>query len=94
MYFLRRRHGRKPQSDQRRDKPPAPIQAQASAMPIYAEPEEITPPQPVVVTKTRRSRAALAESDDCKPAGTFRAGTLHIARADFPNKSQAEKRPD
>ena len=49
-------------------------------MPIYAEPEEISPPQPVIKTKPRRARVELGE-DDVKPAGTFRAGTLHIARA-------------
>lgn len=87
MYFLRRRHGRKSQSDQsrdqRRDKPPVVTQApatQAPAMPIYAEAEENTAPRPVVITKTRRARTELPESDDSKPAGTFRAGTLHIAR--------------
>ena len=84
MYFLRRRHGRKPGSDQRRDKPPAVAQQQQQpqppAMPIYAEPEEISPPQPVIKTKPRRARVELGE-DDVKPAGTFRAGTLHIARA-------------
>ncbi len=84
MYFLRRRHGRKPGSDQRRDKPPAVAQQQHQpqppAMPIYAEPEEISPPQPVIKTKPRRARVELGE-DDVKPAGTFRAGTLHIARA-------------
>lgn len=84
MYFLRRRHGRKPGSDQRRDKPPAVAQQQQQpqppAMPIYAEPEEISPPQPVIKTKPRRARVELAV-DDVKPAGTFRAGTLHIARA-------------
>ena len=85
MYFLRRRHGRKPGSDQRadqrRDKPPAVVQQQQQppAMPIYAEPEEHTPPQPVIKTKPRRARVELPE-DDFKPAGTFRAGTLHIAR--------------
>lgn len=83
MYFLRRRHGRKPGSDQRRDKPPAvaqqPQQHQPPAMPIYAEPEEVPPPQPVIKTKPRRARVELPE-DDFKPAGTFRAGTLHLAR--------------
>ena len=83
MYYLRRRHGRKPQSDQSRDKPPAAVTTQAPpAMPIYAESEETQPPRPVVViTKTRRARTALPESDDSPPAGTCRAGTLHIARA-------------
>ena len=89
MYFLRRRHGRKPGSDQRadqrRDKLPAVVQQQQQppamppAMPTYAEPEEHTPPQPVIKTKPRRARVELPE-DDFKPAGTFRAGTLHIAR--------------
>jgi hypothetical protein len=91
MYFLRRRHGRKPQTDQnrdqRRDRPPATVQASAmrpsamppSAMQIYGEPGETVTPRPVVITKARRARPELAEADDCKPAGTFRAGTLHIA---------------
>lgn len=83
MYYLRRRHGRKPQSDQSRDKPPAAVTTQAPpAMPIYAEPDETQPPRTVVITKTRRARTAQPESDDdSPPAGTFRAGTLHIARA-------------
>lgn len=74
MYFLRRRHGRKPQSETPRESPPvaAPLE--------YAEPQEIEPPRPVVIRKAKRPRVAAAE-DDCKPAGTFRAGTLHIARA-------------
>ena len=102
MYFLRRRHGRKTQSDQsrdqRRDKPPAavtpafgtPAVAQAPAFPVYVEPEEAEPPRPVVIKKARRSREALAEADDCKPAGTFRAGTLHIARIPSSGASQGK----
>jgi hypothetical protein len=46
---------------------------------MYAEPEETATPRPVVITKARRARPELAEADGCKPAGTFRAGTLHIA---------------
>lgn len=81
MYFLRRRHGRKPQSDQRRNNPP--VAVQPAALPIYAEPEENVSPRPVVITKARKARPELTEVSDCKPAGTFRAGTLHIpARAD------------
>lgn len=104
MYFLRRRHGRKTQSDQsrdqRRDKPPAAAQVPAMpvyaepeqdpARPIYAEPEETEPPRPVVIKKARRSRADQAEIDDCKPAGTFRAGTLHIARIPSSGASQGK----
>ncbi len=91
MYFLRRRHGRKPQSDQsrdqRRDKPPGAVNTQAppatmtNAEPVYAELEQTQAPRPVVITKARRARTALPQPEDTPPAGTFRAGTLHIARA-------------
>jgi hypothetical protein len=83
MYFLRRRHGRKSNSDTRRDSPPP-----VSAPPQYIEPEpfsaeleEPAPPKPVVIKKAKRPRIESTAEEDCKPAGTFRSGTLHIARA-------------
>lgn len=102
MYFLRRRHGRKPQSEARRDAAPvgpnsgpsarfdSAVNArhnsanESGALPEsqspYPEAEE--PPRPVVIKKAKRQRvAAPLPDDDCKPAGTFRAGTLHIAHA-------------
>ncbi len=84
MYFLRRRHGRKPQSETRRESPPvaAPLE--------YAEPQEIEPPRPVVIRKAKRPSVAVAEDEDRKPAGTFRAGTLHIARAAETDARQGE----
>jgi hypothetical protein len=73
MYFLRRRHGRKPPPEARRDA--APLEPQ----PPYPESEEVAPPKPVVITKAKRPRITSPEDDECKPAGTFRSGTLHIA---------------
>lgn len=77
MYFLRRRHGRKPPTEARRDTPPAVLP------PTYHDPEPDPqlppePARPVVITKTKRQRVAEAAEEDFKPAGTFRAGTLHI----------------
>ena len=81
MYFLRRRHGRKP-PEARREMPPAetPVPHEAP----YAEPEPIAAARPTVITKTRRQRTALTAQEDCKPAGTFRAGTLHLERSAEP----------
>ncbi|MEO8202609.1 MAG: hypothetical protein ABI630_02005 [Betaproteobacteria bacterium] len=78
MYFLRRRHGRKPQSNRDNALPVLPVYAEPSA---YAEIEEVVVPKPVVITKARRARVADTDASDCKPAGSFRAGTLHIAKA-------------
>jgi hypothetical protein len=84
MYFLRRRHGRKPQTP-RDTQPRAPVESPAAgypadqALPDPAEFEPAEPARPVVVTKTKRQRAVTPEQDDVKPAGTFRSGTLHIA---------------
>lgn len=80
MYFLRRRHSRKPQSEARRSDPPVqggPLEVTDA----YHEPEPAEPPKPVVITKAKRQRVADPEDGDCKPAGTFRSGTLHIARS-------------
>ena len=85
MYFLRRRHGRKPHSEARRD--PSPAEAPARNEPHarneapYLEPDQVTAVRPTVITKPKRPRVATpAEGADCKPAGTFRAGTLHLDR--------------
>jgi hypothetical protein len=84
MYFLRRRHGRKSNSDTRRDTPP-PASPPAQFMepePVYAaELEEPVAPKPVVIKKAKRPRIESTAEEDCKPAGTFRSGTLHLARA-------------
>lgn len=89
MYFLRRRHGRKNQTDQRarRGNPPPTLQGETQQMQqqAYPEPaeyqqEELVAPRPVVVTKARRARVEMPEeANDFTPAGTFRSGTLHIA---------------
>jgi hypothetical protein len=85
MYFLRRRHGRKPAPEARREP------EQPAAPGRFEEPEReshpmpIAPARPKVVTKARRQRVT-AQEDDCKPAGTFRAGTLHL---DHSAESQA-----
>ena len=101
MYFLRRRHGRKPQPDARRDAAPmgpnsgpsagpnsgveaglqSAIDSGALQEPQLAYPDAPPePPRPLVIKKTKRQRAATPPpEDDCKPAGTFRSGTLHIA---------------
>ncbi len=93
MYFLRRRHGRKNQSDQRARRgnpPPQAMQGEPQQMmhqpypePVeYRQEEELVAPRPVVITKTRRARVEMPEeANDFAPAGTFRAGTLHIAHA-------------
>ena len=92
MYYLRRRHGRKPQSAQRSDTPPvvqpevAPLDPQSG----YPEPQDLAPPRPVVITKPRRPRVDTPEDENCPPAGTFRAGTLHIARAIQSSASHGE----
>jgi len=78
MYFLRRRHGRKPPPEARRESPPA------QAPVIYEAPEPlpepVAPARPKVITKARRQRIDSPAEEDCKPAGTFRAGTLHLGR--------------
>jgi hypothetical protein len=81
MYFLRRRHGRKP-PEARRETPPAetPVRYEASQA---AEPEEIAPARPTVITK-RRQRIASPAEEESKPSGTFRAGTLHLGRSSEP----------
>lgn len=83
MYFLRRRHGRKPQPDARRDT--APVPSPVSNAPSsehetpYADEEHNEPIRQVVITQAKRPRVTAPEKGDCKPAGTFRSGTLHIA---------------
>ena len=77
MYFLRRRHGRKPQPDARRDTAPVPS---PERKPVYVDEELNEPIRPVVITKAKRARVTAPEKGDCTPAGTFRSGTLHIAR--------------
>jgi hypothetical protein len=81
MYFLRRRHGRKPQPDARRETVPAPAAfvPHSEPQPHYAEAEQPEPIRPVVIKKAKRPRITTPAEDDCKPAGTFRSGTLHIA---------------
>jgi hypothetical protein len=82
MYFLRRRHGRKPPEARRHTPEPQPAQPEAPARyeAPEAEHEPVAPAQPKVITKTRRQRTAQPGEEDCKPAGTFRAGTLHLDR--------------
>ncbi len=79
MYFLRRRHGRKPPPEARREVP------QPEAPARYEAPEpghEASPsPTPKVITKPPRHRIEPESEAGCKPAGTFRAGTLHIDRS-------------
>lgn len=82
MYFLRRRHGRKPPSEARRETPPA--EAPTRYETLDPEPDQIAPARPTVITKTKRPRVASASDDNCKPAGTFRAGTLHLDRSAEP----------
>jgi hypothetical protein len=88
MYFLRRRHGRKPQPDARRETSPAPAPApfvshsevpHSQPEPHFSEADQAEPIRPVVIKKAKRARIATPVEDDCKPAGTFRSGTLHIA---------------
>jgi len=82
MYFLRRRHGRKPPEARRDTQEPRHAQTEAPA-PYEApevEREPVTPARPKVITKARRQRTAQPGEEDCKPAGTFRAGTLHLDR--------------
>ena len=92
MYFLRRRHGRKPPPDAQRQphadtlvthdtRNEVPRDDGRAPLEFHADPEPVAPPQPKVITKTRRPRVAVPEEADCKPAGTFRAGTLHLDRA-------------
>lgn len=102
MYFLRRRHGRKPppgvqrqpqaaevlpthdtRDEQRRDGGRAPLE-------FHTDPEPIAQVQPKVITKARRPRVAAPENGDCKPAGTFRAGTLHLDRASHSQARQGK----
>jgi len=78
MYFLRRRHGRRPPPEARREIPP--VQAPAAYEPPKPEPEPVAPARPKVITKTRRQRIDSPSDEGCKPAGTFRAGTLHLDR--------------
>lgn len=82
MYFLRRRHGRKPPTEARRETLPAqaPATYEAPEREREPEPEPVAPPRPKVITKAKRQRIALPGEEDCKPAGTFRAGTLHLDR--------------
>lgn len=86
MYFLRRRHGRKTHPEARREtpQPPAAVRDEVPANReemSEAELENLGPPRPTVITKVRRPQSAAPADDDCKPAGTFRAGTLHIDRS-------------
>ena len=78
MYFLRRRHGRKPQSEARaeprREAPPAPPETSMD----FVEQDAAEPPKPVVITKPKRQRVLPGTDEDAKP-GTFRSGTLHLA---------------
>jgi len=76
MYYLRRRHGRKPQSAERREQP----LGVASTI-DDRKPDQPPPRRTVVITKPKRVRVALPEDEDCMPAGTFRAGTLHVPQA-------------
>lgn len=79
MYFLRRRHGRKPPTGARREVQPPEVPARYEAP--EPEHEASPPPTPKVITKPPRHRIELESEADCKPAGTFRAGTLHIDRS-------------
>ena len=78
MYFLRRRHGRKTPTEPRREAPQAEVPAPYEPAQARFDPEPVAPAQPKVITKTRRPRIASPEEEDCKPAGSFRAGTLHL----------------
>jgi hypothetical protein len=80
MYFLRRRHGRKTPPEARREAPQAEPPARYEPAPDRFDPEPIAPLQPKVITKAKRQRIASPDEEDCKPAGTFRAGTLHLQR--------------
>jgi len=80
MYFLRRRHGRKAPPEARREAPQAEAPVRHEPPEDRFEPESVTPAQPKVITKTRRAPMASPSEEDCKPAGTFRAGTLHLHR--------------
>jgi hypothetical protein len=86
MYFLRRRHGRKASPEARREAPQAEAPARYEPPQARSEAEPIAPAQPKVITKARRPSIASPSEEDCKPAGTFRAGTLHLER---PAQSQA-----
>lgn len=82
MYFLRRRHGRKPSPEARRETPPAEVPTRHEAQ--EQEPEQIAPAPPKVITKTKRQPVTSPSDEDCKPAGSFRAGTLHLDRSAEP----------
>ena len=87
MYFLRRRHGRKPPPEARRVAPRAEVPARNVTLEAESESEPVAPARPKVITKPRHQRIASPGQEDCKPAGTFRAGTLHLER---PAESQAK----